>query len=119
MHPVALVESIKLRRIELFPVSIHKVHGPVHVPVMPRPVEHCVALPFEPALRIAWVPKKPSHKPLGTGATSGLPWPFTWEIDDHLVQITPPAQERECANPSVHLILESEVHAVGARAPAV
>src|SRR5439155_20970207 len=97
----------------------HKVHGPVQVPVVPRPVEERVPLPFEPALWIGWVPEEAPNKPLGTGATSGLPPPSTREIDDHLVQITPPAQERECANPSADLLLETEVNTIRARTPAV
>src|SRR5438552_5464016 len=91
MHPVAFPEAIKLLGKELFPVSIHKVHGPVHVPLVPRPVEGRVPLPFEPALWIDWIPEVAANKPFRTGATSYLPRPFTGEIDDHLVQITPSA----------------------------
>ena len=88
---MAFPEAIKLLGIELFPVSTHKVHGPAQVKVVPRPVEGRVPLPFEPPLWIGWGPEEAPNKPLGTGTTSGLPRPFTGEINNHLVQITPPA----------------------------
>ena len=87
---MALVESIKLHGIDLFPVSIQEMHGPVQVPVVPRPVDVRVPSPFEPALWIAYVSEEAANKPFRTGATSYLSRPFTGEIDDHLVQITPP-----------------------------
>src|SRR5437016_3919493 len=73
IHPVALEEPIKLDCINLFPVSIQEMPGPVHVPVVPCPVEAGVPSPFEPSLRISYVPEEAAYVPLSTGTASCLP----------------------------------------------
>src|SRR6266480_7097030 len=75
IHPVALEEPIKLDCIKLFPVSIQEMPGPGHVPVVPCPVQRRVPPPFQPGLRIRYVPEEAANVPLGTGTASCLPRP--------------------------------------------
>ena len=65
--------------------------GPVHVPVVPGPVDGGVPSPFQPGLGIGCVPEKAANIPLGTGAAGYLVRPLAGVVDHELVQISPPA----------------------------
>src|SRR6266404_8769995 len=91
MHIVFLSETIQPEGVELFMVSIQEMPSPVHVPVVPGPVDGGVPSPFQPGLRIGCVPEKAANIPLGTGEAGYLVRPFLGVVDHELVQISPPA----------------------------
>ena len=91
MHKVFLSETIQPEGELLFMVSIQEMPSPVHVPVVPGPVDGRVPSPFQPGLGIGCVPEKAANIPLRTGEAGYLPRPLAGVVDHELVQISPPA----------------------------
>src|SRR5207247_4934687 len=91
IHPVLPELTIKLLGKSLFIEPVNSVQGPVHVPVVPRPVEVGDSFPFEPGIAAGHVTEEAARKPVVVGAASYLPWSVSGVIEDELVQISPPA----------------------------
>src|SRR6266480_4402281 len=111
VDPVLLPNSIKLLGLDLFPESIHEVHGDVEINVVPGPVKVRQSLPFVPGVASGHVPEKAACKPIGVGAPGHLPCPFSGEFEYALIQITHPGQPRKYAKARLYLVLKAKVNA--------
>src|SRR5215471_1877890 len=115
MDVVLLKESIELGGKHLLPQPIELMHGPVQVDIMPGPIEIDDALPLIPTVAAgAGEAEEAASRPVGVDPASPFDWLLSRESEHELIQISLAPQQRKCSDACLDLILQSQVHTVGA-----
>src|SRR5437773_12143831 len=102
--------SIELLCVNLFPKTTGVMHSPVHVEVMPRPVQAPDPLPFEPALGIP-IGRKNRVKPIIGGASGHLTRFASEKLQDERIQIRHLGYRSKRSVPRRQLVLNAQIYA--------
>src|ERR1700730_733145 len=95
---------------DFFSESTKIMHGPVQVPVLPRPVKKLCPPPSHPAVAAGHLSEEGAFDPIVVGAPGHVECSRgSGECEHEVLQISCAGQRRKCSNGRLNLVLKFKV----------